>query len=56
MNKTARIVLISLSALAVAAAALILVWVFPLRDKWRGELRAGFASPEEEERYVCDLT
>lgn len=55
MNKVVRIVLISLLAAAVIAAVLVIVWIFPLREEVRAELRAGFASPEGE-RYACDLT
>lgn len=56
MNKKVCIILVSVLAAALIIAIAVLVWVFPLRDGWREELRAGFSSPEDAPRYVCDLS
>lgn len=54
-KKTIIILSCVISAIIIFTAGLLL-WAFPLQNKWRSELKNGFSPPTDAERYVCNMT
>lgn len=56
MKKRTIIILSCIISIIIIFTVAALIWAFPLQDKWRNELKNGFNSPSEAERYVCNMT